>query len=75
MIQKIYEFLLVKSLNKIKLYNFLVRAFPKQNEIFVNRLDEEVSKVFIPREDLDRMTHNVWQGLCDKFPELDRSKF
>ncbi len=75
MIQKIYEFIIDHSIDNIKLYNFLVRTFPKLDKAYIDRMEQEISEVYIPQEELDRMSHNVWQRLCDDIPTLDRSKF
>ena len=75
MIQKLFEFLLFYSIDNIKLYNLLCNIFPKLEEKYIEKEEAKNRAVYIPQEDLDRMSHNVWQRLCDNFSELDRSKF
>lgn len=75
MIQKIFEFLLFHFVDNIKFYNFLCSTFPKLEEKYIEKEEAKNRAVYIPQEDLDRMSHNVWQRLCDNFSELDRSKF
>lgn len=75
MILKIYEFFLCRFIDNIKVYNFLVRTFPNLERRYMEREEAKIREVYIPQEELDRMTHNVWQKLCDSIPELDRSKF
>ena len=75
MIQKIFEFLLFHSVDNIKFYNFLCDTFPKLEEKYMEKEEAKNREVYIPQAELDRMSHNVWQGLCAKFPELDKNKF
>lgn len=75
MIQWLFEFLLFHSIDNIKFYNFLCNTFPKLEEKYIEKEEAKNRTVYIPQEDLDRMSHNVWQRLCDNFSELDRSKF
>ena len=75
MTQKIFEFLLFHSVDNIKFYNFLCDTFPKLEEKYMEKEEAKNREICIPQEDLDRMSHNVWQRLCDSFPALDRSKF
>lgn len=75
MIQKIYEFLLFHSIDHLKFYNFLCDTFPTLEKRCIEKEEAKINKLYIPQEDLDRMGHNVWQRLCNIYPELDRSKF
>lgn len=75
MIQKIYEYVLDHSIDNIPLFNFLTGTFPELNKNYMDRMEKEIAKVYIPQDDLDQMSHNVWQRLCDDIPTLDRSKF
>lgn len=75
MTQELFEFLLFHSVYNIKLYNFLCNAYPEMEKNYIEKEEAKNRAVYIPQEDLDRMSHNVWQRLCDNFPEFDRSKF
>lgn len=75
MTQELFEFLLFHLVDNIKLYNLLCDSFPELEKKYIEKEEAKNREVYIPREDLDRMSHNVWQRLCDDFPELDRSKF
>lgn len=75
MIQKIFEFLLFHLVDNIKLYNLLCNAFPEMEKKYIEKEEAKNREVYIPQADLDKMSHNVWQGLCAKFPELDKNKF
>lgn len=74
MIQKIYEYVLDRSIDNIPFFNFLTETFPQLNKKYMDRLEKEIAEVYIPQEELDRSSHNVWQKLCDDIPTLDRSK-
>lgn len=75
MTQELFEFLLFHSVDNIKLYNLLCNAYPEMEEKYIEKEEAKNRTVYIPQEDLDRMSHNVLQRLCDNFSELDRSKF
>lgn len=75
MTQELFEALLFHSIDDIKFYNYLCNTYPEMEKRFIEKEEAKNRSVYIPQEDLDRMTHNVWQRLCDTFPELDRSKF
>lgn len=75
MVQKIFEFLLFHSIDHLKFYNFLCDTFPKMERRYIEKEEAKNRAVYIPQEELDRMSHNVWQRLCDTYPQLDRSKF
>lgn len=59
MFQKIYEFLLYYCIDNIRMYNFLVRAFPKQEKTFLDKAEKKVSKVHIPEEKMEQMRIEV----------------
>ena len=75
MTQELFEFLLFHLVDNIKLYNLLCDSFPELEKKYIEKEEAKNREVYIPREDLDRMSHNVWKRLCDDLPELDRSKF
>lgn len=75
MTQELFEVLLFHSIDDIKFYNYLCNTYPEMEKRFIEKEEAKNRSVYIPQEDLDRMTHNVWQRLCDTFSELDRSKF
>lgn len=47
----------------------------KWKKKYIEKEEAKNREVYIPQAELDRMSHNVWQGLCAKFPELDKNKF
>lgn len=75
MTQELFELLLFYSVDNIKLYNLLCNTYPEMEKKYIEKEEEKNKAVYIPPEDLERMSHNVWQRLCNIYPELDRSKF
>lgn len=75
MTQELFELLLFYSVDNIKLYNLLCNTYPEMEKKYIEKEEEKNKAVYIPQEKLDEMSHNVWQRLCNIYPELDRSKF
>ncbi len=75
MTQELFEFLLFHSVDNIKLYNLLCNTYPEMEKKYIEKEEARNKEVHIPQTELDRMSHNVWQRLCNIYPELDRSKF
>lgn len=75
MTQELFEFLLFHLVDNIKLYNLLCNTYPEMEQRYIEKEEEKNKAIYIPQAELNRMSHNVWQRLCDSFPELDRSKF
>lgn len=66
MFQKLYEFLLYRSLDNIKLYNFLVQAFPEREKEYINRIEKKATEVYISENDMKQMQKETWEKICEQ---------
>ena len=69
MLQKIYEFLLYHSIDNIKLYNFLVQAFPKQEKCFIERTEKEITPKYLTEDEVEQMREKTWERICVEIRE------
>lgn len=69
MILKLYEFLLIRFIGNMKIFNLICNTFPKLNKKYNDRIDEEIAKVEIPTEVADKITIRVWKNICKQIRE------
>lgn len=55
MLQRIYEFLLYHSIDNTKIYNFLIQAFPRREQSFLDRMEKKIAGVYIPEDEMEQM--------------------
>ena len=69
MLQKLYELLLYHFVDNIRIYDFLVQAFPKCEQNFIDRVEKKIAEVHIPEDTIKQMQVETWERICEQLKE------